>query len=259
MTFGLPWLTFWQYASPAQLPQLLSLLSLIEEAGATIVNNTELPSREKIIDPAGWNWDFGAKRGHPNESEYTVVKTDFYNDIKAYLSELNNTNIRSLEDIFQYNIDNVGTEGGLPGVHPAFSGGQDGFNASLQTLGIMDDTYFQALSFMHRATREDGIDAALNNNGCPLTALLVPSDLGQVTNVAAQAGYPLVTLPAGVNKEETGMPFGLGLMGSAWSESTLVGAASAIEDLQFSCGTELKRTTPRWLEYLARNVPINNV
>jgi amidase len=29
------------------------------------------------------------------------VKVDFYNDIKKYLSELENTNIRSLEDIVQ--------------------------------------------------------------------------------------------------------------------------------------------------------------
>ena len=46
--------------------------------------------------------DFGSKRGYPNESEYTIVKVDFYNDIKRYLAELDNTNIRSLEDIVEY-------------------------------------------------------------------------------------------------------------------------------------------------------------
>lgn len=258
MVFGLPWLTFWQYSSSEQQTTLLSLISHIKSAGATIVNNTELPSREKIINPAGWDWDFGSTRGYPNESEYTVVKVDFYNDIKAYLADLNNTDIRSLEDIMQYNIDNVGTEGGFPDVHPAFKGGQDGFNASLESGGIMDETYWQALSFMHRATREDGIDAALFNKGTKLTALLVPSDLGQVTNVAAQAGYPLVTLPAGINSE-TGMPYGLGLMGTAWSERTLVGVASAIEHLQLGSKGGLKRTSPKWLDYKARNVPVNNV
>lgn len=45
--------------------------------------------------------DYGTARGYANESEYTVVKVDFYNDIKAYLSELENTSIRSLEDIVQ--------------------------------------------------------------------------------------------------------------------------------------------------------------
>jgi amidase len=161
-------------------------------------------------------------------------------------------------DIVQYNIDNVGTEGGIPGVHPAFFSGQDGFNASLATNGTMDETYWQALEFCHRTTREDGIDAALKNNGTRLTALLVPPDVGQTYQIAAQAGYPMITLPAGVSPD-TGMPFGLALMGTAWSESTLVKYASAIEDLQLTSGTKYKRTNPLWFDYLSRNIPINNV
>lgn len=46
--------------------------------------------------------DYGATRGFANESEFTVVKVDFYNDIKRYLAELENTEIRSLEDIVKY-------------------------------------------------------------------------------------------------------------------------------------------------------------
>lgn len=43
--------------------------------------------------------DYGSTRGFSNESEFTVVKVDFYNEIKKYLAELDNTDIRSLEDI----------------------------------------------------------------------------------------------------------------------------------------------------------------
>jgi amidase len=257
--FGLPWMSFWQYAPSAQQAELLTLVSLIESAGATIINNTELPHWQTIVSPSGWNWDYGTTRGYPNESEYTYVKVDFYNDIKKYLAELNNTDIRSLEDIVQYNIDNVGSEGGLPNVHPAFQSGQDGFNASLATLGIMDSTYWEALSFCHRTTREEGIDAALFNNGTELTALLVPPDVGQTYQIAAQAGYPMITLPAGVSGE-TGMPFGLALMGTAWSEMSLVRYGSAIEDLQRSSqGKGGGRTSPKWLDYRVKNVPVNNV
>lgn len=53
-------------------------------------------------------------RGFANESEFTVVKVDFYNNIITYLSELNNTNIRNLADIVQFNYDNDGTEDGNP-------------------------------------------------------------------------------------------------------------------------------------------------
>ncbi|KAJ5041289.1 uncharacterized protein L3040_005836 [Drepanopeziza brunnea f. sp. 'multigermtubi'] len=259
MTFGLPWLTFWQYAPPSQHPPLLALLNQLQAAGATILNNTELPTRNLVVSPDGWDWDFGSTRGYPNESEYTVVKADFYNDIHTYLSELNNTAIRTLSDILAYNSANAGSEGGVPRVHPAFASGQDGFDASSAWAGATNATYWQARGFMQKATREDGIDAALFNGGTELTALLVPSDVGQVTNVAAQAGYPLLTLPVAVGAE-TGMPFGLGVMGTAWSEGVLVRVASAVEDLQMRLDGEAGgRTRPEWWEFRARNIPVNNV
>lgn len=190
----------------------------------------------------------------------TVVWLQFYNNIKSYLSELSNTPIRSLEDIVQYNLDNLGSEGGLPGIHPAFGSGQDGFLASLETKGIMDETYYQALEFCQRSTREEGIDAALNPllpNGTRVTVdvLLVPPDVGQTYQIAAQAGYPMVTVPAGVGGESA-MPFGLALMGTAWSEPTLIKWASAIEDLQLTAQTPWKRQLPTWGDYLARNLPV---
>ncbi|KAK0837730.1 hypothetical protein LTS02_017913, partial [Friedmanniomyces endolithicus] len=206
------------------------MVSMIQDAGATIVNGTELPYYKKIVSPDGWNWDYGTTRGYPNESEYTYVKVDFYNNIAAYLSELSNTNIRSLADIVQYNIDNDGTEGGTPGISPAFGSGQDGFLASLATGGIMDQTYWEALAFCQRTTCEDGIDAALYANGAFLDALLVPPDVGQSYQIAAQAGYPVLTIPASVHSS-SGMPFGLALIGTAFSEATLIKYGSAIEDL----------------------------
>ncbi|KAJ4355028.1 hypothetical protein N0V95_003299 [Ascochyta clinopodiicola] len=259
-TFGIPWESFWVYADEEQQTQLLTIISAIEAAGATVINNTEIPSRAQTISPNGWNWDFGTTRGHPNESEYTVVKVDFYNNIKTYLSELENTEIRSLEDIVAYNYANDGTEGGYPwprGI-PAFYSGQDGFLASLDTKGVMDETYYQALAFTQRSTREDGIDAALANSGRPVDALLVPPDVGQTYQLAAQAGYPVITIPAGVHSS-TGMPFGLAFMGTAWSEGALLKWASAVEDLQLGTEGLLKRTLPSWYGYLERNIPVRNL
>lgn len=71
---------------------------------------------------------------------------------------------------------------------------------------------------------------SLGPNGQKLDALLVPLDVGQTYQIAAQAGYPMITVPAGVNFE-TGMPFGLALMQTVWREDALVMWASAIEDL----------------------------
>lgn len=80
----------------------------------------------------------------------------------------------------------------------------------------MDETYYQALAFCQYQSRERGIDAALtytreDDSQAKLGALLVPSDVGQSYQVAAQARYPMLTLPVDVGLE-TGMPFGLGLM-----------------------------------------------
>ncbi|KAF2092553.1 glutamyl-tRNA amidotransferase subunit A [Rhizodiscina lignyota] len=261
-TFGIPWASFWALADTEQQNKLLELVELIRSAGATIVNNTELPTYKTIVSPDGWNWDYGTTRGFPNESEYTVVKVDFYNNIRDYLSELENTEIKNVEDLVTYNYANDGSEGGHPwplGI-PAFYSGQDGFLASLESKGIMDEAYFQALAFCQRTTREDGIDAALamGPNGSKLDALLVPPDIGQTYQIAAQAGYPMITLPAGVHSM-TGMPFGLALMQSAWGEPELVKWGSAIEDLQLSSGTPYKRTLPKWYGYLEKNIPVLNL
>lgn len=195
-------------------------------------------------------------RGYPNESEYTYIKVDFYNNIASYLSELSSTSMRSLSHIVQYNIDNVGTEGGTPGIHPAFGSGQDGFLASLESQGIQNETYFQALEFCQRTSREEGIDAALASAGGQ-DALLLPPDVAQAVQIAAQAGYPLITVPASVHSE-SGMPYGLAVLGTAFSEAGLVKYASAIEDLLVGSGSEYQRakTRPTWGGYLERNLPV---
>lgn len=120
----------------------------------------------------------------------------------------------------------------------------------------MNETYWQALSFCQRTSREDGIDAALNANGTHLDALLVPPDVGQSYEIAAQAGYPVITIPASVHSL-SGMPFGLALMGTAFSEATLIKYASAIEDLMVSTDSPYQRskTPPQWEGYLERNIP----
>ena len=68
----------------------------------------------------------------------------------------------------------------------------------------------------------------------------------------------MITLPAGINAA-TGMPYGLALMNTAWSEGTLIRYASAIEDLQRTAGTMYKRTLPKWFGYRERNVPVLNL
>lgn len=90
-TFGLPWDSFWVLLDEVQRTSLLELVDLIKDAGASMVNGTELPDYESIVSPDGWDWyivlyntffvwlmrwirDYGATRGFANESEFTAVK-----------------------------------------------------------------------------------------------------------------------------------------------------------------------------------------
>lgn len=54
--FGIPWDSYWKYADPEQLEILDTMIEIIREAGATIVNGTELPHHETIVSPNGWDW-----------------------------------------------------------------------------------------------------------------------------------------------------------------------------------------------------------
>ncbi len=121
----------------------------------------------------------------------------------------------------------------------------------------MNLTYWEALAFCQHSTRDGGIDAALKHGSGTLDALLVPPDVGQSYQIAAPAGYPVITLPAYVHSL-SGMSFGLALMNTAFSEATLIKYASAIEDLQITSGTEYQRTMPQWEGYLDRVIPLAN-
>lgn len=258
--FGLPSASFWAKGVGKQNEKLHELIDLMKDAGAAIIEGTEITNHETIVSANGWDWDWGTSRGHPEESEYTFVKVDFYNNLNAYLSELENTEIRSFEDIVKYNRENNAIEGGEPGAHPAFASGQDGLLAALETKGEMNETYKKALNFCQTSTRK-GIDDALhtrhpehNPSGKKLNGLLVPTEAAQTYQIAAQAGYPMVSIPAGVG--ETGIPYSLSIMNTAYSEPELVRYASAIEDLQVSSGLPYKRTLPEWRGYQTRNLPI---
>ena len=71
----------------------------------------------------------------------------------------------------------------------------------------------------------------------------------------------MITLPASITSA-TGMPYGLALMNTAWSEAELVKWSSAIEDLvnrNRNGPSGYGRTRPRWYGYRERNVPVLNL
>lgn len=141
---------------------------------------------------------------------------DAYNEIKAYLSELSDTDIRSVEDIIRYNDEHREQEGANPGDHPAFASGQvsssliscrfmgsnhhqDNLREIAETKGFEGVNYFTALCHIRTQTRQNGIDRWLR---CPtgraieeLDALLFVDQLGVGQQLAAQAGMLISAIP----------------------------------------------------------------
>jgi amidase len=249
--FGLPWFSLWnQTGNKYDLPQLLAVVEKLKAAGATIINGTEFPHYKDVLSPSGWAWDIGPS---PLLTASYRTNVNFYNNIRDYLSELNNTNLRTVEDLVAYNIDYTGVEGGIPGTVAGFKSGQDGFMESLETKGEMNSSYYECLAYLDRVSRSEGIDAALdytypNGTNIKLDALLVPSGSGS-TNLPATAGYPMVTMPIGVNAHS--VPVGISLIATAWREDILVKYGSAIDDLIQG------RIKPGFVEWWSRRVPVD--
>lgn len=104
--------------------------------------------------------------------------------------------------------------------------------------GLDDPKYQEALTAVRKAAREDGIDRVVKDH--TLDALVAPSGspawmtdavlgdhfIGGSASLAALAGYPHITVPAG---RIAGLPVGMSLFGPAWSEPGLLALAHAFE------------------------------
>ncbi|KAH8882953.1 amidase [Thozetella sp. PMI_491] len=254
--FGLPVKRCWERVPPGCKALASQVFDAMKDAGAEIIE-VDLPSVEERTNPEGtWDW----RQGTPDKSEWTVAKVDTYNGINAYLEKLVESPVRSLEDIVTFNDQNSGTEGGLPGHSPAFPTGQENFVAMVESKGVKDETYHAALAHIRKQTRENGIDGALlyrdpeTGAATELDALLFCDRLGIGQQYAAQAGYPIICIPIGL--DSSGMPVSLSLQHSAWREGDLVKWSSAVEDLWKSLRGP--RTTPTYRNLGAKNVPIEN-
>lgn len=277
--FGVPMKRFWECAPQPQRRVIERVLKLIAQAGAEI-RVVDMPcAEERLAEDGEWDWErYGDTK--PGISEITVSAIQTCYLMEEYLSKLKNTSIRTLADIVAYNNENRGTEGGHPYDMPAFPDGQPLFRQCVETKGIRNDTYYAALRHIQSQCREYGIDAALKHKDSAtgketqLDALLFCDVKRGGIQIAAQAGYPVLTIPAGLDSD--GMPVSLVLIHTAWQDDKLVKWASAIENLlahhnkqrtkQYQQGygkdkivpreKRLGRIPPTYKEHLRKNIPV---
>jgi amidase len=269
--FGLPMKRFWEVAPPPQRQVAERVFKLLEDAGVEIVH-VEMPcAEERLASDGEWDWEkYGDTQ--PEISEITVSKVQTYYLMNRYLSKLSNTTMKTLEDIIRYNDENRGTEGGHAGDLPAWPDGQELFRECIKTKGVKDKTYYAALKHIQTQSRENGIDAALRYspnpastaeeaNGRQLDSLLFCDVKGGGIQIAAQAGYPIISIPIGLDPD--GMPVALTLQHTAWQEDKLVKWASAIEDLLMAHNEQqeeqrLGRVPPRYMKHMSKNIPLEH-
>ncbi len=188
-------------------------IAAMRAAGATVVD-AEIPT-------AG-QWD---------APEVELLSYEFKADLEAYLAH-SNASIRTLAGLIAFDNEHAQVE------MPYF--GQELF-LQAQAKGLLTEKpYLKARDKARRLAGHDGLDVALRKQH--LDALVAPAMspawltdpingdhfTGAGYGVAAVAGTPSLTVPMG---DSHGLPFGIVLLGPAWSEGRLIELGYAFEQL----------------------------
>jgi len=164
-------------------------------------------------------------------AEGEVLHYEMKADMNAYLASLGpKAPVHSLKEIIEFNEKHADKE-------LKWFGQEELVNS--QAKGpLTDKAYLDALAKCRHLARDMGIDAVMDKHN--LDAIVAPTTspanvtdlvlgdhiLGGSTTLAAVAGYPSITVPAGF---VSGLPVGISFFGRAWTEPKLLGIAFAFE------------------------------
>jgi amidase len=189
-----------------------------------------------IVDPADVT-----TIGALGDPEFDVLLYEFKAGLNKYLAARGGS-IKSLKDAIAFNTTNKDRE------LPYF--GQEIFEMAAKKGPLSDPKYVKALEACRLNSRTRGIDLVMTH--FKLDALFCPTgapawltdlvdgdhDTGGSSTIAAVAGYPHITVPAGF---VFGLPVGVSFIGRAWSEPTLFKLAYSFEQ------AAKKRQAPKFL------------
>jgi amidase len=199
---------------------LSECIATLRKAGAEIIDPADLPSHEELMP-----------QGKTSDAETDVLLYDLKNDLNHYLTRLPpGAPARTLEALIRFNEQHRDRE------MPYFE--QELFILAQAKGPLTDPAYHKARANCLRMARTEGIDAVIARHRLDAIVTLTAgppwvidwvngdSDTGGCTTPAAVAGYPHISVPAGLYR---GLPIGLSFFASAWSEPTLLKLAYAWE------------------------------
>lgn len=193
-------------------------LQVLKDGGATLID-VEFPKLRSFDD-----------------AEFDVLLYEFKEDLNKYLAGRGGQ-YKTLADLIEFNNRNADKE------MPYF--GQEIFIQAQAKGDLSDRAYRIALLQSKLMTQEQGIDGVMDKE--KLDAVVAPSggvawytdlvngDCGvfESSSLAAVAGYPNITVPAGYIQ---GLPAGISFFGKAFTEGKLIQIAYAFEQ-----ATKLRR------------------
>lgn len=191
-------------------------VEVLKRCGAAIVDPADLPSHGK------WG-----------DAEMEVLLYEFKADLNAYLSRLPaSRQPRTLAGLIDFNQRNRSRE------MPYFD--QEIFHQAQAKGPLTEKAYLDARKQCLDLTRSGGIDAVIDKYKLDAMVTLTSgpawmidwvngdTDTGGCSSPPAIAGYPHITVPAGLFR---GLPVGLSFFGKAWSEPVLFRLAYAFESI----------------------------
>ncbi|WP_405112217.1 amidase family protein [Paenibacillus sp. FSL K6-1217] len=198
---------YYQALDAEALRMMESAIADLRELGAEIIDPVELPCQNAEWKPA-------------------ILQYEFKSGLNRYLGSLPEAApVHSLQELIDFNQQHS---------EQTLKYGQ-GTLEWLNTSGddITEQQYLEQLQTSRSLAGKQGIDYALKYYG--LDAILFPGDHG--CEVAARAGYPLITVPAGYTLDGivapggylTKGPQGVTFCASAHSEAMLLGIAYSYE------------------------------
>ncbi len=226
---GVPRRHYFGYSTKADA-LVEAAIELAREAGSIIVDPADVPTATSISR---------------STAEMTVMLHEYKTGLEAYLATrpVDKGQPRTISEIVAFNQAHASDE--------LVFFGQEHLIAASELDGTDSPTYLKARARNRRKARQQGIDAALRVGRAD--ALVFPtmgpawcidhvngdSHAGAGYQAAAVAGYPAISLPVGMVGE---LPVGLCIVGTAWSEPTLIKIAFALEQA-LALGDRLR---PAW-------------